>query len=250
MLGGGADPRRIRIVDRFGAAIDPLHVLTTGAERRLLRYQDRVIRECEATYDALAPDYDRHLQDECSYRSPERIAAALVPLDPQARWVDLGAGTGLVGEALHKVGCAPEMIAVDVSSAMLEQIVCPLYTERYQADVLSSLPLRPRSCAGAVAAGLMEYVLDVPALMHRVADVVAPGGAFVFTFVFARMADVSSGDIPYVLLHLAGLYDEMTSVPTRPAAPSISAVTSRSISPPSPCDGYVKSSSASKCTAV
>src|SRR5690606_15100515 len=139
-------------------------------------------RECEATYDALAPDYDRHIQDECSYRSPERIAAALVPLDPQARWVDLGAGTGLVGEALHKVGCAPEMIAVDVSSAMLEQIVCPLYTERYQADVLSSLPLRPRSCAGAVAAGLMEYVLDVPALMHRVADVVAPGGAFVFTF--------------------------------------------------------------------
>lgn len=163
-------------------AIDACFVLTTGAERRLLSCQDRVIRECEATYDALAADYDHHLQHECRYRSPKRIAAALANLDAKGLWIDLGAGTGLVGEALHHLGTKPEMIAVDVSSAMLDQIVCPLYRQRHQADVLSGLPVRPASCAGAVAAGLMEYILDVSGLMTQVANVLAPGGWFVFTF--------------------------------------------------------------------
>lgn len=157
-------------------------MLTTGVERKLLAYQDRVIRECEATYDAIAHDYDRHLKDDCGYRSPERVASAVADLASEGRWLDLGAGTGLVGEALHGLGATPEMVAIDVSAAMLERIECPLYVERHQADVLSALPFAAGTFHGAVAAGLMEYILDVRGLMERVAQALAPGGWFVFTF--------------------------------------------------------------------
>lgn len=169
-------------------------MLTTGVERELLAYQDRVIRECEATYDALAHDYDRHLKDDCRYRSPERVASAVAELAPVGRWLDLGAGTGLVGEALHGLGATPDMVALDVSSAMLERIVCPLYVERHQADVLSALPVEPGTFRGAVAAGLMEYILDVRSLMQRVADAVAPGGWFIFTFCPNPRAGVEAFD--------------------------------------------------------
>lgn len=164
-------------------------------------HQDRLIRSCEATYDELAPDYDRHLQHECGYRSPTRVARALAdlyrPHRPRAagsrargsralrsplRFLDLGAGTGLVGEALLEQGFEPELVAIDVSSAMLERIECPLYVERHQADVLRPLPVAPASCDGAVAAGLMEYILDVPALFRRAALAMRPGGWFLFTF--------------------------------------------------------------------
>jgi len=157
-------------------------VLSSAALPQQLAYQSRLIRDCEATYDEMAEDYVHHLLHDCSYRSPGHVAAAIAELEPQGRWLDLGAGTGLVGDEVFELGLHPSLIAVDVSAAMLDQIACPLYIERHQADVLSRLPVPPRSCQGAFAAGLMEYVLDVPSLMRRTAEAIVPGGWFVFTF--------------------------------------------------------------------
>jgi predicted TPR repeat methyltransferase len=160
-------------------------VLHRVVETEPLTYQDRVIRNCEATYDQLAADYDRHLQRDCGYRSPQRLARALIAdVGPSGSWLDLGAGTGLVGEALFELG-APlslSMVAVDVSAAMLDHIACPLYVERHQADVLRGLPVERGSFDGAIAVGLMEYILDVPAFVGQVSDALVPGGWFAFTF--------------------------------------------------------------------
>jgi len=157
-------------------------VLDRSVELDLRAHHKRLIRECEATYDELAPDYDRHLRDECDYRSPEHVAAELARLGASGRWLDLGAGTGLVGEALVDRGVDLCLVAIDVSAAMLAKIVCPLYAERYHADVLRHLPVERHSCDGVVAAGLMEYIIDPARFVRQVARVVASGGWFVFTF--------------------------------------------------------------------
>lgn len=180
-----------------------------------LHAQRRVVRDAESTYDEIAPDYERHLQDDCRYRSPERVATALAKLPAQGRWLDLGAGTGLLGAALAQHDLDVELVAVDVSSVMLEQIASRLYVETHHADVLKKLPVPKHSCDGVVAVGLFEYVVDVERLIKRARAALVGGGWFVFTFcpntegtvaAFDEEADLHShdGDLVERMLELAG----------------------------------------------
>jgi SAM-dependent methyltransferase len=148
-------------------------------------------------YEAMAPDYDRHLLDDCSYQAPEVVARALAELRPEpGLWVEVGAGTGLVGRALARHAVPLRLLAVDISRAMLARVRDPdadapssipeaapsRYVGALQADGLASLPLAAGSCAGALAVGLLEHVINPAQLFAGLARVVGPGGAFVFTF--------------------------------------------------------------------
>src|SRR3954467_14399880 len=53
----------------------------------------------------LAVHYERHLVEECHYRTHEILALELATLaPPPGRFVDMGAGTGLVGKAVASRG--------------------------------------------------------------------------------------------------------------------------------------------------
>src|SRR5215510_2631716 len=69
--------------------------------------------------ERLAPHYERHLVEDCRYRSPDVVAEALRELGASGLWLDIGAGTGLVGKATLRAGLAVELVALDVSPAML-----------------------------------------------------------------------------------------------------------------------------------
>ena len=78
-------------------------------------------RELEDRYDQWAADYDRDLDEDFGWVSPQVTAeflARFVPAD--AKILDAGAGTGLVGEALARLGCQ-ELYAMDLSLGMLEE---------------------------------------------------------------------------------------------------------------------------------
>ncbi len=168
-----------------------------GAPR--LRAQHKILEDCRATYDELASEYDHHLETECGYRSPDEVAEVVVGLGGSGRWLDLGAGTGLIGHALHRRGQELELVALDLSASMLERARCPLYVEHHRVDVLRRIPGRERF-DGAVASGLMEYVVNVPALLHRVASRIRVGGWFVFTFCPSTTNEVEAFD-PEIDLH-------------------------------------------------
>ncbi len=82
-------------------------------------YESRSSEEVEARYDSWARSYDAHMAAD--YRSPERAAAQLlrhVP-DRRAKVLDVGCGTGLVGQALTRSGYT-EIHGIDLSKGMLE----------------------------------------------------------------------------------------------------------------------------------
>ena len=152
-----------------------------------------------AMEDRLAPHYERHIVEDCHYRTPDVVADALVGLPqslgsvsrPRLRrslgsvhrlWLDLGAGTGLVGKAVVRKGLAVELFAIDLSEAMLALIDCPTYVDRRCSDAGASLPFPDAAFDGVLAAGLLEHVTDPGAVFRNAARVMKPGGAFVFSF--------------------------------------------------------------------
>jgi predicted TPR repeat methyltransferase len=132
--------------------------------------------------ERLAPHYERHLVDDCGYRTPDVVAGMLVELGAKGRWLDLGAGTGLVGKATGRTGLAIELVAIDASDAMLNLIEARGYVARHRADATLELPFNDASFDGVVAAGLFEHVADPITVFRHAARVVKPGGAFAFTF--------------------------------------------------------------------
>src|SRR5260221_7721360 len=125
----------------------------------------------------LAPFYERHLVEECHYRTHEVLAGELARLAATAGlFVDIGAGSGLVGRALVARGLALDLVAVDISRAMLELIDLPAYVDKHVADCTKVLSFAAASFDGALAAGLLEHIADPPAFFGEVARIVRPGG--------------------------------------------------------------------------
>lgn len=77
-------------------------------------------QELEERYDQWASDYDRDLDEDFGWVSPRITAGVMarhVPVD--AKVLDAGAGTGLVGEELGRLGFR-NIYAMDLSLGMLE----------------------------------------------------------------------------------------------------------------------------------
>ena len=71
-------------------------------------------------FDDYAPRFDAHLTKNLGYRAPALIADALSAVAPGRRFasaLDLGCGTGLMGEALR--GRVDHLTGVDLSAAMI-----------------------------------------------------------------------------------------------------------------------------------
>jgi predicted TPR repeat methyltransferase len=130
----------------------------------------------------LAPYYERHLVDECGYRTHQMLADELVALAPERGvFVDLGAGSGLVGKAIAARHLAIDLAAVDISPPMLELIDSPSYLEKHVADATAT-PFGNASVQGALAGGLLEHVEDPRSLFVEVARIVRRAGLFLFSY--------------------------------------------------------------------
>ena len=77
------------------------------------------IEEIEAEFDKSANGYEQSSKD-WNYRGAEDGAAFFIQLvEPTARVVDVGCGSGLVGSELAKAGFAA-LCGCDISASMLE----------------------------------------------------------------------------------------------------------------------------------
>lgn len=84
-------------------------------------YSSRDNTELAERYDQWAKDYDNDLDEEFGWLGPQRAVEFFLKYVPKdARILDAGAGTGLVGEMLAKQGYK-DLVAMDLSKGMLEE---------------------------------------------------------------------------------------------------------------------------------
>ena len=139
-----------------------------------------------ALFDNYAPRYDKHLVGTLQYRGPELIRSAVQSATAKARFeraLDLGCGTGLVGQALADM--TDRLEGIDLSAKMIEKAeACGAYDDLQVADIFDYLddPERTaRSFDLVVSGDVLLYIGDLDPLFAKLAPVMRPGGLFAFT---------------------------------------------------------------------
>lgn len=147
-----------------------------------------------ALFDAYAERFDSHLVETLQYRAPALLKDALARHCAKAgrpfrfgTVLDLGCGTGLMGEAIRAeaellAGCdvSPRMIAK--AQAKRRADGGPLYDKLATAGLIAFLASRPDACADLViAADVFVYLGDLAPSFHQSARVLKPGGVLAFT---------------------------------------------------------------------
>jgi trans-aconitate methyltransferase len=108
---------------------------------------------CLAYYRDWASNYDTGFATEMQYLLPAHVAAAFMGAQGQGPVLDVGAGTGLLAEALRQMGFGDTIDAVDFSAPMLERAAEKrIYAGLFQADITQPLTL-PRRYGGIVSSG-------------------------------------------------------------------------------------------------
>jgi len=141
-----------------------------------------------ALFDEYAPKFERHLTRSLAYRGPELIVDALRRACSKrirgyrfGLTLDLGCGTGLMGQALD--GQFASIVGVDLSPRMLEKAErTRLYESLHETDLVSFL--RQRADAEAdlvVAADVFVYMASLDDVFRETHRVLRREGLFAFT---------------------------------------------------------------------
>jgi predicted TPR repeat methyltransferase len=134
-------------------------------------------------FDDYAWRFDKHLIKNLGYRAPALIAEALSAVASGRRFasaLDLGCGTGLMGEALQDR--AAHLTGVDLSAAMVAKArQRDVYDELIIGDAVAPMRERPSAFDLIVAADMIVYVGDLAPLFAAVARSLASDGLFAFS---------------------------------------------------------------------
>lgn len=138
-----------------------------------------------ALFDGYAPRFERHLVGELQYRGPELLVRALDGLDGAPAdfgdVIDLGCGTGLVGEALN--GRTRTLTGIDISPGMLAEAARRRrYDRLIEGDLVPILRGEKQDSADLViAADVFIYVGGLSPVMAETARILRPTGLVAFT---------------------------------------------------------------------
>ena len=132
-------------------------------------------------YRDWAQRYDREFAEEMGYRSPEAVAGLFAARGGAGPVLDIGAGTGLVAEALARHGIGP-IDAIDLSDEMLTVAEAKgVYRRAIRADLTQPLPLPDGAYAGCVSAGTFTRGHVGPTVFEELLRIAAPGAHFALT---------------------------------------------------------------------
>lgn len=109
--------------------------------------------DAKRLYAGWAEDYDQSFADGSDYQLHIHTAQAFIDAGGQGPVLDVGAGTGLCGAVLAKLGAGP-IDATDLSAEMLEQAMRKdIYRDAIEADITKGIPVPAESYAGIVSSG-------------------------------------------------------------------------------------------------
>jgi predicted TPR repeat methyltransferase len=164
------DPR-----DRMGAA---LKLGLTASTSGIVAPPSAFV---ETLFDQYAGEFDAALVERLGYRVPELLQEALSAAGRTAfaHAVDLGCGTGLMGERLR--GAASFLEGYDISAGMLKEAEAKRIYDRLERQDLQLLPALSPIADLVTAADVFMYIGELERLFCRVAELLLPGGHFAFS---------------------------------------------------------------------
>ncbi|MEO3998051.1 methyltransferase [Mesorhizobium sp. CAU 1732] len=135
----------------------------------------------ETLFDQYAATFDASLVGRLLYRAPQMMSEAIARtgITTFAHAVDLGCGTGLMGERLR--GIASYLEGSDISSGMLAKARDKGVYDRLEQRDLLTLEASPTKVDLVTAADVFIYLGRLERIIATVSDMLAAGGVFAFT---------------------------------------------------------------------
>ncbi|ELS00895.1 methyltransferase family protein [Xenococcus sp. PCC 7305] len=145
-------------------------------------YSSQNNQELTERYDVWAQDYEKDLDDQFGYIGPEQAVDVLVKYVPtDARILDAGAGTGLVGEFLAQRGFQ-NIEAMDMSPGMLQQAEQKnVYKALHQGTLGEQLDFSTAFFDSVISVGVFTYGHVGSDAFDELIRITKPGGYIVFT---------------------------------------------------------------------
>ena len=155
--------------------------------KKIIGYDDayslKTPEDSKKLYKKWAETYDEDFALNSNYLSPKKISNffSKYAKNTDTPILDVGSGTGLVGEFLYRTG-NKNIIGIDISSEMLEQAkLKECYSSLMVADITKKIPLRSNSIGAVVSAGTFTHGHVGPDAFDELLRIAKPGGLFVLS---------------------------------------------------------------------
>ncbi len=150
-------------------------------------------QDLEQKYDAWAASYDQEVAD-LGYISPRVGVETFVRYVPKtAHILDVGAGTGLVGELLHQHGYT-NLVGLDLSSGMLAKARAKqVYTALHQMVLGEPLDLPTDAFDALISIGVFTHGHAPASAFDELVRIAKPGAHIIFALRPELYADADTG---------------------------------------------------------
>jgi len=179
---------RLEPADRLGAA---LKLQLAGKAPAVAAPPSAFV---ETLFDQYAESFEASLVGKLGYRMPEFIDQAIRSVRPGrlSLALDLGCGTGLMGERLRPI--ADRLEGYDISAAMLRKARAKgVYDRLVKADLQDFAYAGPKADL-VVAADVFIYVGALEGIVRAVAGMLAEDGLFAFSVETLTDGEQAGGD--------------------------------------------------------
>jgi len=135
-----------------------------------------------ALYKVWATEYDKNMVDDLEYVAPARTVDIFQKyVEHDAKLLDAGCGTGLVGEELKKKSYS-NIDGLDISQEMLNVARSKnIYGDLEQVDMTQPLPYQTGFYGACICVGTLTHGHVPPSAIGELVRIVKPGGFNVFT---------------------------------------------------------------------
>ena len=144
------------------------------------------VSDVEALFDQYAPQFEQALVERLGYRVPELLddlvnqEMARLGVESFARALDLGCGTGLMGQ--HLRGKTAYLEGIDVSAAMIAETARKgIYDSLQKAELVAALNTRRADADLVTAADVFIYCGALPPVLAALVPALKPGGLVAFS---------------------------------------------------------------------